>query len=115
MSRHFQFHLRTLMIGVTLFCVVAGSYFGWQRNTVLDRQRERKWLESQGAVILSKVMVSGKEPYYRSVSWLRGMLGDSAVAAILVPKHLSNDDEQRFRAAFPEAVEIFTIGHWHGK
>ena len=39
--RHcFQFRLRTLMIGVTLFCITVGGYVGWQAKIVRQRLAE---------------------------------------------------------------------------
>ena len=39
--RRFQFRLRTLMIVVTLFCVLVGGHVGWQKKIVIRRQ---EWL-----------------------------------------------------------------------
>src|SRR5258707_5538164 len=36
--RRFQFRLRTLMIGVTLLCVVGGGYVLWQKGIAKERQ-----------------------------------------------------------------------------
>lgn len=102
----FQFRLRTLLIGVTLFCVVGGGYIGWQKRTVIQRQRERAWVVGHGGSVAVGITYPNKSHYVPAVSWIRGVLGDRAVAAITFPHPLNSDDEARLKATFPEAAEI---------
>ena len=44
--RWFQFSLRTLMIGVTLFCMVIGGYVGWQAKIIRERNAMAHRIES---------------------------------------------------------------------
>jgi hypothetical protein len=48
MKSRFQFRLRTLLIGVTVFCIVAGGYFGWQAKKVDERKALLRLVMSNG-------------------------------------------------------------------
>ena len=82
-----------------------------RRRSCGSTQQERKWLVSRDSTILSTfVPPPNEQPYKPSVSWIRGILGDKAVAAIYTEEPLSNDDEQRLRRVFPEVRQIATLG-----
>jgi hypothetical protein len=100
--RRFQFGLRTLMIGVTLLCVVAGVYIGEQRKIVAVRQ---EWIRDD-----RDLSISAATPENNDLPWLRRLLGDSKVNEIRVRPSLliDNDFAIRLREAFPEA----TIRPW---
>ena len=103
-SRRFQFRLRTLMIVVTLLAVPC-AYVGSQAKIVRNRRTMREWLQSHGAMVMTiAVDISTKKRFQPSVSWLREMFGDSGVVSIGVRRPLSSAEEQRLKAAFPEAV-----------
>src|SRR5690348_7897587 len=48
--RRFQFRLRTLMIGITLFALIPCGYIGWQAKIVRDRQAWTAHLAARGFV-----------------------------------------------------------------
>jgi hypothetical protein len=102
-KRRFQFRLRTLMIVVTLFCVVGGGYIGWQKSKVLARQA---WLSAHqqspaslsGIIWTSETVINGNPA--NSPPIIRRWLGDEAKLMVLV----RTDAEQREAAElFPEA------------
>ena len=103
--RRFQFRLRTLMIGVTLLAVACG-YVGWQAKIVRQRESERNWIQKHGGVMESNITRPGQPTYRPTVSWARGLLGDSGVAAIRFGKPISDDDERRIKSVFPEVDEV---------
>jgi hypothetical protein len=93
--RRFQFRLRTLMIGVTLFCVVGGGYVVWQKKVVLER---KAMLENPSFHLIGyRLEVAGTIP------WLRRRLGDFDCLGIIGDEHVSDADLERYRLAFPEA------------
>ena len=93
--RRFQFHLRTLMIGVTLLAVACG-YVGWQAKILRERR-----------ALLMKVRIAHGEWWTREdvnspleksgigISVMRRMLGDHEYGVIMVPKRFPRDDEDR--------------------
>ena len=98
MKRRFQFSLRTLLIVVTLFCVVAGGYVGWQKKIVSERKALRQTVERDGGTIyaLSDVGRSGWNPTPKSsleIPWLRQSFGDEAVIEIGVQTGAEYDSE----------------------
>ena len=100
--RRFQFRLRTLMIAVTLFCVV-GAWFGNQAWIVIQRKailRDDK---------ISGMMVSddrGLVPDRPNIPWIRRILGDRDCFVIWANESASDEDMERYKAAFPEAGMI---------
>ncbi len=82
--RWFQFSLRTLMIGVTLFCVVVGGYLGWQVKIVRERSAYRDRLAELGAFIVDGESGLGRDSSQRP-SWLRLLFGDHDVGYIWLP------------------------------
>jgi hypothetical protein len=93
----FQFSLRTLLIGVTLFCVLVGSYVGWQAKIVRERKSE---LNRVAKTYLIGVEESDQA---RTIPWLRRLLGDVTVDFIAVPAETPRDEIDRLHALFPES------------
>src|SRR5258707_1044172 len=94
-KRRFQFRLRTLMIGVTVFAVGCG-YVGWQAKIVKDRNALRIRLTALGGASFSvseyRVFIrSGlkdalSEDKLPTTSWLRSWLGDEGVVVAFIPE-----------------------------
>jgi hypothetical protein len=103
--RRFQFRLRTLMIVVTIFCVV-GGYVGHQVQLVHQRKLLLDWITAHNGEVSITLKSPGRPDYRPSIPWLRRILGDRAVAGIFFSSPLSVEDEGRFRDAFPEMEGI---------
>jgi hypothetical protein len=104
--RRFQFRLRTLLIVVTLFCVVS-SYVGWQMKIVMDRKAAVSDLIGGGGHILGPEGLSPSEvPPARdySIPFLRRWMGDHAVFWIVYKPGTPDDEIRRLRTTFPEAT-----------
>ena len=56
--RRFQFRLRTLLIGVTLFCIVVGGYIGSQLKVI----RERREAVTKNRTVASVPMITNSNP-----------------------------------------------------
>jgi hypothetical protein len=115
-SRRFQFRLRTLLIFITVFCVVVGWGIGQVRMV-----RERKSLLDH-AIAFGGFYVTGDMEVRanRQVGWsdlyislapstvhptipqFRGWLGDEAIGVIGIPSESPRLEE--LKAAFPEAT-----------
>ena len=96
--RRFQFRLRTLMIVVTLFCVV-GGYVAHEAKIAMDR---KAMLEtgSDGPVV-DFTVDKGKDAAIPSI---RLWIGDHFFSSVHVKQKADID---RYKAAFPEAdVEL---------
>jgi hypothetical protein len=115
--RWFQFSLRTLMIVITLFCVLAGGYvirlhsIIGERRAELDRlialesKGELSWLGHGDDSSIPPDLDS--EPFEQaSRSPLRRFLGDEAVGVICFVKRPTDDEVQRLARIFPEAFII---------
>ncbi len=102
--RHrFQFSLRTLMIGVTLFCITASGYVGWQAKFVRARRAELT------RVVALRCLVGIDDNDDRGISWIRRVLGDKHVASIKLPVEWDAAELDRLGVLFPEAkVEVWT-------
>jgi hypothetical protein len=97
----FQFHLRTLLIVVTLLAIPCG-YVGSQAGIV----RERKAMLENGHLTLSE-MSPGRNILPRIRVWL----GDVDCRIMYFDPIVSDTDLERYRVAFPEAhVTRFTDG-----
>ena len=91
--RWFQFSLRTLMIGVTVFCLLTG----WirilnQANVVWERQS-----------LLKRALVWGADDTDSGVPLVRRLFGDSGVGLVQLDVSASDEELALYRAAFPEA------------
>jgi hypothetical protein len=98
--RWFQFSSRTLMIGVTLFCVF-GAWFGNQARIVIQRKAIIR-NEPVSAMSISenaRYMVPGRS----DIPWIRRLLGDHDCFAISADQSATDEDLERYRSAFPEA------------
>ena len=97
MRTRFQFRLRTLMIAVTLFCVVVGGYIGWQAKIVRAR---RAWLSSNRQKLTegSCTEYARENPAARP-SWIRLWLGDESYGEICAQPGVIKEAA----ALFPEA------------
>jgi hypothetical protein len=95
--RWFQFRLRTLLIGVTLFCVVVGGYIGWQTKIVRARQA---WLSSNRQTWHEGYFTEyvRENPVARP-SWIRLWLGDDSYSQICAQPGVIKEAV----ALFPEA------------
>jgi hypothetical protein len=105
-KRRFQFRLRTLLIGVTLFCVVVCGYI--VRPALLVRERNRLLEEF---LIVANPFEDDKDletlrerVSHDGVGWLRRSLGDTERPFFIVSKKMiSAEDLQRVEGAFPES------------
>jgi hypothetical protein len=91
--RRFQFRLRTLMIVVTLFCLL----IGWirilnQANVVWERQS-----------LLKRALVWGADDTDSGVPLVRRLFGDLGVGLVQLDVSASDEELAHYRAAFPEA------------
>ena len=118
----FQFRLRTLMIGVTLLCVV-GGYLAIQARIVKHRNELMSRLRAGGGVrfllatdiedALRDMKAQTKPnalPNAPRIPWVRECLGDYAVWWIWYrPERIPDNLLNEIKAYFPEAV-IHPIG-----
>ena len=101
--RWFQFSLRTLMIVITLFCVVVGGYVGWQAKIVRARRVELSRVVDTRLVGIDGADKEGVVP------WIRCALGDKRVGSIKMLVGTDAAELDRLRILFPEAkVEVWT-------
>ena len=89
--RRFQFRLRTLMIGVTLFCLVAGWLLN-QASVVWERKS-----------LLERAPVWGADDKDSGVPLVRRLFGDSGIGLVQLDVSASDEELAHYRAAFPEA------------
>ncbi len=101
--RWYQFSLRTLLVVVTLICVVVGGYVHWQAEIVRERKQMRSRIVELGGSIATD---SDREPLSR-VPWLRRVLGDEPVAEINMEFGTPDSELLKIREAFPEAEVVF--------
>src|SRR5689334_62972 len=90
--RRFQFRLRTLMIAVTVFCVVCGWLLSqaaivWQRKAML-RDAPASWVDDDERA---------------GISWLRRAMGDQGIGTIVLDKTATDKQLDHYRDVFPEA------------
>jgi hypothetical protein len=95
--RRFQFHQRSLIIGVTLLAV-ACWYVGWQAKIVRDRKSELN-----RAVNMRLIGIDGGDQA-KAIPWMRRLLGDVSVNSISMPPDTAADELDRLRALFPEST-----------
>ncbi len=87
----FQFRLRTLLIVVTLFCVVVGWILN-QASVVWERKS-----------LLKRAPVWGADDIGSGVPLVRRLFGDSGVGLVQLDVSASDEELAHYRAAFPEA------------
>jgi hypothetical protein len=95
--RRFQFSLRSLLIVVTLFCVVGGR-LGREATIARERESMRKWVQQNGGWCGVWLGHDEGEPPF-----LRRLFGDRRVGYVHVPQNATDDDIQRIEAIFPNA------------
>jgi hypothetical protein len=101
--RWLQFSLRSLMIGVTLFCVVIGGYVSWQAKIVRERRAE------MNRVVDARLVGIADNDEERAIPWIRRVFGDQRVASIRMLVGTDAAELDRLRVLFPEAkVEVWT-------
>jgi hypothetical protein len=90
--RWYQFSLRTLMIGVTIFCVVAG------------------WFLSQAAIVWKLKAMLDEAPVWSvdddesaEIPWFRHAIGDRGIGTIVLDKPFTDEQLDRYRTACPDA------------
>ena len=88
--RWLQFRLRTLLIGVTLFCLVGG----WMLNQARIVW-ERKWL-------LERAPEWGADDRDSGVPFVRRLFGDSGIGLVHLDVSASDEELALYRAAFPK-------------
>jgi hypothetical protein len=93
--RRFQFRLRTLMVGVTIFCIV-GGYVAHEAKIVQERRIE--WKRS----VKDRQVDFRNEDEFGVLNWTRRALGDKVVYIIYVPQETERDEIARLHAIFPE-------------
>jgi len=89
--RRFQFRLRTLMIGVTVFCLLTGWILN-QANVVWERQS-----------LLKRALVWGADDTDSGVPLVHRLFGDSGVGLVQLDVSASDEELAHYRAAFSEA------------
>jgi hypothetical protein len=105
--RRFQFRLRTLMIGVTLFALIPCGYVGWQAKIVRDRQAWTAHLAARGFVprVGDVVIQSG---YEWQPTFVRRWMGDKATSTIGLPEYVSDEEKETTLRLFPETTVVQT-------
>jgi hypothetical protein len=98
--RWVQFSLRSLLIGVTLFCVVVGGYVGWQAKVVRERKAMLDSLDKSGGGYVGFLALGNPQV---EVPAIRHWLGDRAIKEILIRESRFKEQAPRFQIAFPEA------------
>jgi hypothetical protein len=88
-ARRFQFRLRTLLIGVSLFAVPLG-YVSHQLRFVRERR-----------AVAATLARSHPGP---GPSWLRNLLGDEGYWYIEVDPNATDEEVEKCRNIFPEAT-----------
>jgi hypothetical protein len=99
--RRYQFQLRTLMIAVTLFCVI-GAWLGNQVRAVIERKAILS-NEPVDAVTIDDSARARLFPRRGDIAWIRRLLGDRDCFAIFADQSATDRDLERYQSAFPEA------------
>jgi hypothetical protein len=105
--RRFQFRLRTLMIGVTAFCVAIGGFIGHERNLLKERRAYLLPLQDthipDDAWRLGRLFLFKEGDKSKSPGRVRLWLGDEAHESVIVDRDASEQTKQAVAALFPEA------------
>jgi hypothetical protein len=118
--RRFQFRLRTLMIGVTLFCVF-GAWFGNEIRIVRERKASIQEIEGLGGYTRARYDDDDPESAFLNFWFhlpqafrapiatrvellpIRRWLGDTSISYVVLPRSTTPEQLRRFQEAFPEA------------
>jgi hypothetical protein len=100
--RRFQFRLRTLMIGVTLFALIPCGYVGWQAKIVRDRKRMTDRDSPVRSYLYSDI--PGE-----AIPWIRRRLGDKEYHHIDLVDSASDATVGLYLKAFPEAAVVHRV------
>jgi len=98
-----RYSLRTLLITVTVLCI----WLGWQVNIVWQRRAMRDMVTDRGGTYL---LVADSNPFEAAdrspleLSFVQRKLGDELMRSITLPPKLSDEEKERIRQAFPEAI-----------
>ena len=99
--RRFQFRLRTLLIGVAIFCVVVG-YVGGQASIVRERRALLDSIKADGGSYEMRIYYNEANPPPPPPPWLRRILGDEAVGWLLVSPATDEETMARIHRLFPD-------------
>ena len=106
--RWFQFSLRTFLVVAMLI----GGWLGWQVHIVWQR-KDLLYHWKKDAGVSAIVFLPGERPLHSDsppeVSWIRNLLGDSAVESIFLLGPIDGDTDEeanQARKVFPEAELI---------
>jgi hypothetical protein len=104
--RHFQFRLRTLMIGVTLLAAACG-YVRWRYSVVWERKAMIRHIlaDDHGYVGMA---LTPPTPLSERLPWTRRFLGDTPIRDIGLPITTSAEERAAIRAIFP-GVQLMTF------
>jgi hypothetical protein len=97
--RRFQFRLRTLMIAVTLICVVVGGYLGRRAQIARERKTLLDSIKADGGYVTD--IRDNSLPVPPAV--LRSVFGDDRVEVLVVPDTIDNETMAEIRRLFPDA------------
>jgi hypothetical protein len=105
--RRFRFSLRTMFVVVTVGCI----WLGWQVYLVQKRKALLQLSESSGGGWTARDAIYSPdgvpEPLITDISWYRKLLGDHAVAYILL-QAATESELIAARSLFPEARVSYT-------
>ena len=102
--RRFQFRLRTLLIGVTLFALIPCGYVGWQAKIVRERRSWLTRLQEEGykyPKVGDIVIHAGNG--HGGPNIVRRLLGDEEIVAVAIPATISDEDREATLRLFPES------------
>ncbi len=101
--RWFQFSLRTLLVGVTLFAIPLG-YVGWQTKIVSERKAILKRVLADRRFFVRPTRdICDNGTLNKSIPRLRWMMGDTWIDSVRASPKTSDDEIERLKVAFPEA------------
>ncbi len=96
MKPRYQFGLRTLLVVVTLVCLLSGGLYNWQMKIVRDR---KACLAMPGVFFIAPDDAHGNP-----IGWLRTRLGDKPMRYVIVPPGTTPEELKRVTDLFPEAT-----------
>ncbi len=105
--RRFQFRLRTLMIVVTVFCVVVGGYVGWQLKIIRERHEAVATHRTTASIIIpimgNNIRPLGSVTYRPKALWPLCWMGEDGYAQIDAGQMASDEEIANLKRLFPEA------------